>query len=107
MLQWSTGSYLEDQDMWWLPGIARPVYLLPKPTAHITDYSVTPMMAFTSQIRTAIATKAELEIVVYLEKLHGSIAFGHEIQAEVLDRKWWGVGYRFLPSLRGKGVSLV
>ncbi|MEV0290772.1 glycoside hydrolase family 2 TIM barrel-domain containing protein [Kribbella sp. NPDC050820] len=29
--QWSSGSYLEDQDMWWLPGIFRDVTLLAEP----------------------------------------------------------------------------
>ncbi|NIK57734.1 glycoside hydrolase family 2 TIM barrel-domain containing protein [Kribbella shirazensis] len=29
--QWSSGSYLEDQDMWWLPGIFRDVTLLARP----------------------------------------------------------------------------
>ena len=30
---WSDGSYLEDQDMWWLSGIFRDVYLLARPNA--------------------------------------------------------------------------
>ncbi|NIK57707.1 glycoside hydrolase family 2 TIM barrel-domain containing protein [Kribbella shirazensis] len=29
--QWSSGSYLEDQDMWWLPGIFRDVTLISRP----------------------------------------------------------------------------
>ncbi|WP_427890613.1 glycoside hydrolase family 2 TIM barrel-domain containing protein [Kribbella sp. GL6] len=29
--QWSSGSYLEDQDMWWLPGIFRDVTLIARP----------------------------------------------------------------------------
>ncbi|MCP3738596.1 beta-galactosidase subunit alpha [Rossellomorea sp. BNER] len=35
--QWSDGSYLEGQDMWWLSGIFRDVYLLAKPIIHIND----------------------------------------------------------------------
>jgi beta-galactosidase len=31
--QWSSGSYLEDQDMWWLSGIFRDVALLRRPPA--------------------------------------------------------------------------
>ncbi|WP_154792548.1 glycoside hydrolase family 2 TIM barrel-domain containing protein [Occultella kanbiaonis] len=31
--RWSSGSYLEDQDMWWLPGIFRDVELLERPAA--------------------------------------------------------------------------
>jgi hypothetical protein len=30
-MRWSDGSYLEDQDHWWLSGIHRDVLLLSKP----------------------------------------------------------------------------
>ncbi|MET0134807.1 MAG: glycoside hydrolase family 2 TIM barrel-domain containing protein, partial [Kibdelosporangium sp.] len=36
--QWSSGSYLEDQDMWWLSGIFRDVTLLARPVGGINDY---------------------------------------------------------------------
>jgi len=36
--QWSSGSYLEDQDMWWLSGIFRDVTLLARPGGGIPDY---------------------------------------------------------------------
>lgn len=39
--QWSDGSYIEDQDMWWLSGIFRDVYLLARPNVHLQDYFVT------------------------------------------------------------------
>ena len=39
--RWSDGSYLEDQDMWRLSGIYRPVQLWVRPLAHISDYHVT------------------------------------------------------------------
>ena len=35
--QWSAGSYLEDQDMWWLSGIFRPVALVHRPENGIED----------------------------------------------------------------------
>lgn len=38
--QWSDGSYIEDQDMWWLSGIFRDVYLLAKPKVHTHDFFV-------------------------------------------------------------------
>lgn len=38
--QWSSGSYLEDQDMWWLPGIFREVTLLERPEGAVTDFFV-------------------------------------------------------------------
>ena len=36
--QWSSGSYLEDQDMWWLSGIFRRVTLTARPAGGIDDY---------------------------------------------------------------------
>ncbi|MGA7205007.1 MAG: glycoside hydrolase family 2 TIM barrel-domain containing protein, partial [Specibacter sp.] len=36
--QWSAGSYVEDQDMWWLSGIFRPVTLLHRPDGSINDF---------------------------------------------------------------------
>jgi beta-galactosidase len=36
--QWSSGSYLEDQDMWWLSGIFRDVTLLARPAGGIGDF---------------------------------------------------------------------
>jgi beta-galactosidase len=38
--QWSAGSYLEDQDMWWLSGIFREVRLLARPRGAIEDWFV-------------------------------------------------------------------
>lgn len=35
--QWSSNTYLEDQDQWWLPGIYRDVELLFRPAAGIED----------------------------------------------------------------------
>jgi beta-galactosidase len=35
--QWSSASYLEDQDQWWLPGIFRDVTLLARPHGAIDD----------------------------------------------------------------------
>ncbi|MYW17066.1 DUF4981 domain-containing protein, partial [Streptomyces sp. SID2955] len=38
--QWSAGSYLEDQDQWWLPGIFRGVTLLHRPAHCVRDFFV-------------------------------------------------------------------
>ncbi|GAB7105243.1 glycoside hydrolase family 2 TIM barrel-domain containing protein [Streptomyces phaeofaciens JCM 4814] len=38
--QWSAGSYLEDQDQWWLPGIFRDVTLLHRPADSALDFFV-------------------------------------------------------------------
>ena len=38
--QWSSGSYLEDQDMWWLSGIFRGVTLISRPPGSVGDFFV-------------------------------------------------------------------
>ena len=38
--RWCDGSYLEDQDMWRLSGIFRPVYLFSTAPAHLRDFTV-------------------------------------------------------------------
>ena len=38
--QWSAGSYLEDQDMWWMSGIFRDVALLARPAGGVDDLFV-------------------------------------------------------------------
>ncbi|SER72390.1 beta-galactosidase [Propionibacterium cyclohexanicum] len=38
--QWSPGSYLEDQDEWWLPGLFRTVELLKRPEGGLDDVFV-------------------------------------------------------------------
>ncbi|XP_024516608.1 uncharacterized protein LOC9662790 [Selaginella moellendorffii] len=40
VMRWSDGSYLEDQDHWWLSGIHRDVILFSKPQVMISDYFV-------------------------------------------------------------------
>ena len=40
--QWSAGSYLEDQDMWWLSGIFREVSLVALPQVQIADLYIVP-----------------------------------------------------------------
>jgi len=40
VMQWSDGTYLEDQDMWWLSGIFRNVFLHAVPKLHIRDLVV-------------------------------------------------------------------
>lgn len=38
VLRWSDGSYLEDQDHWWMAGIYRDVYLYATPKVRIFDF---------------------------------------------------------------------
>ena len=40
VFQWSDSTYIEDQDMWWMSGIYRDVYLVERPKKYILDYQV-------------------------------------------------------------------
>lgn len=40
VLQWSEASYIEDQDMWWLSGIFRDVFIISRDRVHIEDLTV-------------------------------------------------------------------
>jgi beta-galactosidase len=40
VFQWTAASYVEDQDMWWLPGIFRDVELVARPAGGIDDVFV-------------------------------------------------------------------
>lgn len=40
VVRWSDGSYLEDQDQWWLSGVPRDCLLTCKPPVHISHYEV-------------------------------------------------------------------
>ena len=46
VMKWSDGTYLEDQDMWWLSGIHRNIYIQFKPTTHIADFYIKTPLEF-------------------------------------------------------------
>jgi len=52
--QWSDGSYLEDQDMWFLSGIFRDVSLIAVPKTHIYDISVRAEQNGSLAVRTTV-----------------------------------------------------
>jgi len=59
VLRWSDATYLEDQDMWRLSGIHRPVGLLAKPPSHIADFAVSTPLAFGPPPADRLASLAE------------------------------------------------
>ncbi|CAN6444056.1 unnamed protein product [Victoria cruziana] len=61
VVRWSTGSYLEDQDHWWLSGIHRDVLLFAKPQVFIADY-------FFQSVLDEKLTYADIQVEVKIEK---------------------------------------
>ncbi|WP_024606745.1 glycoside hydrolase family 2 TIM barrel-domain containing protein, partial [Pseudoalteromonas sp. TAE80] len=71
VIRWSDGSYLEDQDMWWLSGIFRDVNLLTKPQSQIRDVFITPDLDAcyrdaTLHIKTAINAPNNYQVAVQI-----------------------------------------
>ncbi|KAG0481237.1 hypothetical protein HPP92_012095 [Vanilla planifolia] len=62
VMRWCDGSYLEDQDHWWLSGIHRDVLLIAKPKVFIVDYF------FRSSLDENFCT-ADIQLEVKLEGL--------------------------------------
>lgn len=69
------GSYLEDQDKWWLSGIYREVYLLRKDaSAFIADYECSQIITFEEEsiasgksVTCPVATEVKLKFDVFVE----------------------------------------
>jgi beta-galactosidase/beta-glucuronidase len=85
--RWSDGTYLEDQDMWWLSGIHRDVYLYATPTVHTRDLVV----------RTEFdddCGDATLSSTVHVRNYAGGsdAPSGHQISVSLLDAEGQSVG---------------
>lgn len=82
VIRWSDGSYLEDQDMWWLSGIFRDVTLTAKPQVAIQDVEVkTPLDACYRdgwlEVVTNVSEKSEANRVdIELFDAQGQSVFG-------------------------------
>ncbi|MFC1672303.1 sugar-binding domain-containing protein, partial [Planctomycetota bacterium] len=75
--QWSDATYIEDQDMWWLSGIFRDVYLLARPPLYVSDFRVRTHLD--SGYRNAV-----LDVRVDLENL-GARKAGGRVEVSLLD----------------------
>ncbi|MDT0322433.1 glycoside hydrolase family 2 TIM barrel-domain containing protein [Streptomyces millisiae] len=80
--QWSAGSYLEDQDMWWLPGIFREVTLLHRPALSPTDFFVHAGYDHTTGIGT-LRVECDQPGRVTVPELGLDVATGEEVAVAV------------------------
>ena len=78
VLRWSDGSYLEDQDMWWLSGIFRDVTLLRKPKVAIEDVGIETQLD-------ACYRDAVLNISTQITKHCNDVESGYKLKAELYD----------------------
>jgi len=80
--RWSAGTYLEDQDMWWLPGIFRDVELLARPAGAIDDHFVRADYDPVSGVGT-LRVDASIDAVVEVPELGISMPTGQTIAVPV------------------------
>lgn len=84
VLRWSDGSYLEDQDMWWLSGIFRDVTLISKPQVSLEDISIQTELDdcyrdATLKLKTRLSAKAlEHKVLVKLYDADNNIVGSRE-----------------------------
>jgi beta-galactosidase/evolved beta-galactosidase subunit alpha len=78
VLRWSDGSWLEDQDMWWLSGLPRSVHLSSTPWAHVADL----------RVRTELDdghARARVDVRVVLRHARGGSLGGHRVEVVLTD----------------------
>jgi beta-galactosidase/beta-glucuronidase len=76
--RWSDGSFLEDQDMWFLSGIFRDVYLFAAPKIHIRDFWV--RTDLDAQYRDAV-----LKLRVHMKNYTNAAVEGYQVEAALID----------------------
>ncbi|MCK5625790.1 beta-galactosidase subunit alpha, partial [Candidatus Bathyarchaeota archaeon] len=76
--RWSDGSYLEDQDMWWLSGIHRDVYLFSTPNMHIRDF-------FVKTILDSEYENSTVKVRINIRNYSNEIKRDHSIELNLLD----------------------
>ena len=80
VIRWSDGSYLEDQDHWWMAGIYRDVFLYSTPQNHIRDFYVQ------TQLDPAYRD-ARLKLQIDFEDSRHEQVQGHTVYAQLYDRQ--------------------
>jgi beta-galactosidase len=85
--RWSDGSYLEDQDMWFLSGIFRDVYLFATPKVHIRDFWA--RTELDAQYRDAI-----LKVRVNVKNYTAADAENYQVEATLFDGSNQPVGWQ-------------
>jgi len=78
VIRWSDGSYLEDQDHWWMAGIYRDVYLYALPQVTIHDYFVRTKLD-------EVYRDAALEVTVELEAFNAPWPADYSVSMQLFD----------------------
>ena len=77
--RWCDGSYLEDQDKWWISGVYREVYIMRKPDVMIADYEIKSTISWNENDEPTLAI-VDVEVIVENFKL--------QVMVEMLTCRW-------------------
>lgn len=80
VMQYADSTYIEDQDMWWMAGIFRDVYLIGKEAVHIQDLFVRTDFSDDYQ-------HATLSCAIDLENLSAQSVSGYQIEYQLFDQE--------------------
>lgn len=113
VLQYSDGTYLEDQDMWWASGIFRDVYLVRRPEAHLEDFYVRTHRVDDSlaQVTLQAWTDGPVEAIAWEISRNGvtvaeaQTASGEEAVIEIADPDYWSPERPALYDLRMRVID--
>ncbi|MCP4164526.1 MAG: DUF4981 domain-containing protein [Chloroflexi bacterium] len=78
VIRWSDGSYLEDQDHWWMAGVYRHVYLYATPKVHIFDFFAKPELDAGYQ-------DGRLQVSARIENYGGAALDGYQLSMMLYD----------------------
>lgn len=99
VLKWNKGSYLEDQDKWRFTGIFRDVYLLRRPSSHITDYKIDTAIDGDNGIVT-FANNSDIAATVTLGSETKQARAREKVVFTVVDAKLWSAETPYLYDMR-------
>lgn len=78
VMNWSDGSYLEDQDFWRLGGIFRDVYIMARPQLYLRDFAVTTDVDAAYQ-------NAMVNVRLYLKNQSSKLAKNSQVRVSLQD----------------------
>lgn len=91
--KWNVYTYLEDQDMWWLSGIFRDVYLISKDKESINDIFVKATLDLTDYttgiLDIAVEKSGNEDIKIILEKDGKTIYEGNDLKINIPNVEKW------------------
>jgi beta-galactosidase len=93
--RWSDGAFLEDQDMWFLSGIFRDVYLFATAGVHIRDFWA--QTELDAQYQDAV-----LKLRVHVKNYTAAAVNGYQVEAALLDAAHQPVGWSVTASVQVK-----